>query len=440
MPNLQGFGSPAMPHQAVTWKTACHRLVPGVERRPAGPCLRSDRVGYALLLCMGLWLLQPAGLNAQQLESLRAAVGRQDAMVVVDPSGRCVFSQNAHQALVPASILKLLSSLVGLHCLGEDYRFRTEFYLDNQFNLKMKGFGDPLLISEVLQQLARELAAELKPRNLLQDLVLDDSYFAQPLAIPGITSSYQPYDAPNGALCVNFNTVYFTRADKDYVSAEPQTPLLPLALQKIKASKLQAGRIVLSHHRNEVTRYAGMLMRYFLNLHGIHFHGQVKLGRVNPPSDHLLYTYRSRFPLTQVVAKLLEFSNNFMTNQVLIAAGAQVRGAPGTLEKAVAAALDHARNRLQLQTLSLVEGSGISRENRISASDMATVLHHFEPYRKLMPQDGPEYYKTGTLRGVSTKAGYIQTAEKTWYRYVVMLNTPGKSTQPIIARLRRLLQ
>ena len=394
----------------------------------------------ALLICTCLWLAQPPCSAAQQLEALRPDIGRRDAMLVIDPSGTPIFSQNAHARLIPASTLKLFTSLVGLHYLGEDYRFRTEFYLDDHSDLKVKGYGDPLLISEVLQQLALELAVKLKPRTRLADLVLDDSHFAQPLTIPGITSSYEPYDAPNGALCANFNSVEFTHSSNGYTSAEPQTPLLPFALQKIKASGLKSGRIVFSHRHNEVARYAGLLIQYFLNQCGISFRGRVKLGRVDPQNDHLIYTYRSGFPLTQVVSKLLEFSNNFMINQILIETGAHVQGAPGTLQKGVTTALDYARNRLHLQTLSLVEGSGISRKNRISASDMAIVLKHFEPYRALMPQDGPEYYKTGTLHGVSTKAGFIQSTGGTWYRYVVMLNTPGKSTRPIVERLRRLLE
>jgi D-alanyl-D-alanine carboxypeptidase/D-alanyl-D-alanine-endopeptidase (penicillin-binding protein 4) len=406
----------------------------------SGTSLPCTRLFLALLTGMCIWLLHPPCPAAQQLETLRGTIGRRDAMVVIDPSGTPIFSQNAQARLIPASTLKLFTSLVGLHYLGEDYRFRTEFYLDDHSNLKVKGYGDPLLISEVLQRLAQKLALELKPRTSLEDLVLDDSHFAQPLTIPGITSSYEPYDAPNGALCANFNSVEFTHSSNGYVSAEPQTPLLPFALQKIKASGLKSGRIVFSHHHNEITRYFGLLMQYFLNRCGISFRGQVKLGRVDPQSDHLIYTYRSEFALTQVVSKLLEFSNNFMINQILIETGAHVQGAPGTLEKGVTTALDYARNRLHLQMLSLVEGSGISRENRISASDMAIVLKHFEPYRALMPRDGPEYYKTGTLQGVSTKAGFIQSPAGTWYRYVVMLNTPGKFTRPIVERLRSLLE
>ncbi|PQP32719.1 D-alanyl-D-alanine carboxypeptidase, partial [Desulfobacteraceae bacterium SEEP-SAG10] len=83
---------------------------------------------------------------------------------------------------------------------------------------------------EIVNCLIPRLDTQLKNIN---DLVLDGSYFKDPVLIPGVASTYEPYDAPNGALCVNFNTVNFRR-DKNgaYVSAETQTPLLPFVLSR----------------------------------------------------------------------------------------------------------------------------------------------------------------------------------------------------------------
>ena len=360
-------------------------------------------------------------------------------MLVADPRGQILFSKHAEEKLIPASILKIFSSLVALQFLGNDYRFPTEFYLDEQSNLKIKGYGDPLLISEVVAKIAQVLAVLLKNTQPLNDLVLDDSYFEQPLTIPGVNSSSQPFDAPNGALCVNFNTVNFERTTEGYISAEPQTPLLPYVVQKIKATKLNKGRIVFSHNKNEITIYAGELFQYFLNKEGIRFRGAVKLGRINPESDRLIFRYHSVSAVDQIVAQLLEHSNNFVTNQLLIAAGAQTIGSPGTLAKGVALASDYAKNELEIEDLTLAEGSGISRDNRVSALQMDRVLQKFLPYRHLMRREGREFYKTGTLYGISTRAGYVKTADGELWRYVILLNTPGKSTDPLILRLLRIL-
>ena len=148
---------------------------------------------------------------ADGFESITLLIGPQDSLIVSNSKGRTIISKNKNKKLVPASILKLLTSLVAFHYLGPDYRYATEFYLDRRSNLKIKGFGDPLLISEIINDIAARLSELIGDSTVIKDLVIDDSHFNQPLTIPGISSSSQPYDAPNGALCVNFNTVYFKR-------------------------------------------------------------------------------------------------------------------------------------------------------------------------------------------------------------------------------------
>jgi D-alanyl-D-alanine carboxypeptidase/D-alanyl-D-alanine-endopeptidase (penicillin-binding protein 4) len=389
-------------------------------------------------LALGL-VFFPAGLHAQELADLQRFIGKNDSILVTNANGQIILENNADKKRIPASILKIFSSLVALHYLGDDYRFPTEFYLDGQSNLKIKGYGDPLLISEVVSKISQVLAVLLKNSQPLNGLVLDDSYFQQPLTIPGITSSPQPYDAPNGSLCVNFNTVSFKRTSHGYVSAEPQTPLLPFVIEKIKASKLKRGRIVFSHNKNEIALYAGKLFQYFFEKQGIRFNGMVKLGRINENTDRLIFKYVSSSSLAEIVVKLLEHSNNFTTNQLLIATGAKIIGPPGTLAKGVTIASDYAREMLGLEDMMIVEGSGISRDNRISALQMDRILQEFLPYHYLMRRQGREYYKTGTLYGVSTRAGYIKRSDGEFYRYVIMFNTPGKSTDSLILRLLRIL-
>jgi len=384
-------------------------------------------------------LSNPLHLLAQDLDALDGFIGKNDAILVSDSRGHILWAKNADKKRIPASILKIFTTLVALHYLGNDYRFPTEFYLDEQSNLGIKGYGDPLLVSEVIIKISQVLAVLLKNTQPMNDLVLDDSYFSQPLTIPGISSSSQPYDAPNGALCVNFNTVNFKHTSQGYVSAEPQTPLLPFVIQKIKASKSNKGRIVFSHNKNEVTLYAGKLFQYFLENQGIRFSGQVKLARINAKTDRLIFRYDSAYTLEQIIAKLLEHSNNFTTNQLLIATGAEIIGSPGTLAKGVTIARDYAKNMLGIEDISIVEGSGISRDNKVSAAQMDRVLQEFLPYHHLMRRSGREYYKTGTLHGISTRAGYIKSAHGGLYRYVIMLNSPGKSTDSLILRLLRIL-
>jgi D-alanyl-D-alanine carboxypeptidase/D-alanyl-D-alanine-endopeptidase (penicillin-binding protein 4) len=397
-------------------------------------------IKWLLLLGIVVGILtNPLHLMSQELTELQHLIGKEDSILVTNSQEQILLAKNADKKLIPASILKIFTSLVALHYLGEDYRFPTEFYVDEKLNLKIKGYGDPLLISETILKISQVLAVLLKKAQPLNNLILDDSYFSQPLTIPGITSSSQPYDAPNGALCANFNTVNFRRSSQGYVSAETQTPLLPFVIKKIKASKLKKGRIVFSHNKNEIMIYAGKLFQYFLEKQGIRFTGKIKRGRINANTDRLIFRYDSVSSLEQIVAKLLEHSNNFTTNQLLIATGAEIIGSPGTLAKGVAIASDYAKEMLGIENMTITEGSGISRDNRVSAVQMDQVLQEFLPYHYLMRREGREFYKTGTLYGVSTRAGYIKRTDGELYRYVIMLNTPGKSTDAMILRLLRIL-
>ena len=375
---------------------------------------------------------QATGLNAATRDGFENLIGKHDAMLITAPDGKIIFSKNAEKMLIPASTLKIFTALVALHYLGPDYKFTTEFYLDNDTNLKIKGYGDPFLISEVLLEISRTVGTKIKK---VGDIVLDDSYFTLPLTIPGVSSSTQPYDAPNGALCVNFNTVNFKQAKGIYVSAEPQTPLLPFTLKKIKKLGLRQGRIVFSHNKSECTFYAGHLIKYFLNSEGMQTTGSVTTGRVNKNKDRLIFRYVSKFSLEDIISRFLDFSNNYMTNQLLIAAGAKVYDPPGTLDKGVLAALSYANNILYLNHTHITEGSGISRKNRTSAKDMEKILKAFEPYHSLMRHEGREFYKTGTLSGINTRAGYIENTKGQLYRFVVLINTPGKSTRSIMKKL-----
>ncbi|MFC1881697.1 D-alanyl-D-alanine carboxypeptidase/D-alanyl-D-alanine-endopeptidase [Thermodesulfobacteriota bacterium] len=400
------------------------------------------RIVTIFLLIFGVTYFVGAatGFAATGTEAITSLIGAEDSLLVVDPNGSIIISKNDTKKLIPASILKIFTSLVAIHYLGPEHHYRTEFFIDNNSNLKIRGFGDPLLTSEIVREISHLLAALLGQSNVINDLIVDDSYFNQPLTVPGISSSSQPYDAPNGALCVNFNTVFFKQTESGYISAEPQTPLLPYAEKKISTRELKAGRIVLSHVENENTVYAGKLFEYFLKQEGVQFSGNVKLGKVNLSHDKLIFRYTSRFSLAQIISKLLEHSNNFTTNQLLISAGIKAFSPPGNLEKGVEAALAYASKELEIDDMTIVEGSGISRQNRVSAGQMLRILEAFEPNFVLLRQQGRDFYKTGTLHGINTRAGYIASQNGGRYRYVVMVNTQGKSTKPIMRQLLKILE
>jgi serine-type D-Ala-D-Ala carboxypeptidase/endopeptidase (penicillin-binding protein 4) len=402
-----------------------------------------NKTGFKRVLMTGMILLCLSGnMNSSALADQTRAVSRmlaliqeKDAVLVTDPQEKILAARNAEKLLVPASTLKILTALVALHYLGGDFRFVTECYSDKENNLKIKGFGDPLFLSDVMPEFSRQVQARM---HQYRDLVLDDSAFQQPLRIPGITETTEPYDAPIGAICANFNTISFQKTSGGkYVTAEPQTPLVPFALSRIRASGMASGRIVFSHSQGDSALYAGHLVASFLQQQGVTSSGRVRIGRVEE-GDRLLVRYASPYVLTDVITRLMEYSNNFIANQLFIAAGIQAYGLPGTIDKGIRASQEFLKKELQIETVQLAEGSGISRENRLSAMQMDQLLIRFYPYRQLMRRLGSELFKTGTLDGVRTRAGYIEDGKGGNYRFVVMINTPGKTADPVMEIIRGL--
>lgn len=362
--------------------------------------------------------------------AIASMIGGADAVAVSSPGKGLVYAKNADLMRIPASTLKILTALVAFEHLGENYRFPTDFYIDTENNLIVKGYGDPFLVSENMATIAAHIADRIGAVN---DLVMDGSYFADS-AMPGTAaSSIRSYDAPVGALCANFNTVFFKTEKGRLVSAEPQTPLLPLARKRIRTMGLSEGRVMLSSDGRETTRYAGALLRHFLAASGVEVNGDIRVERADVQHLTPVHRHYSERDVSEMVSQMMAYSNNFVANQLLLAAGAKAYGAPATLEKGVRAARAYA-DGLGISP-KIVEGSGISRNNRITAKMMIAILDDFANHYALLQKRDRIYFKTGTLSDVQTRAGYIEGKDGILYRFVVMLNTRGKLAAPVVDRI-----
>jgi D-alanyl-D-alanine carboxypeptidase/D-alanyl-D-alanine-endopeptidase (penicillin-binding protein 4) len=346
-------------------------------------------------------------------------------VILADDLGEILYAQNKDIPFTPASILKILTSLAAVDYFGMDHRFKTLYAYDRgSKNLYVKGFGDPLFISEVIQDLCEQILAKTKARTI-HNIILDHSFFHPDIHIPGTGDSLNPYDATSGALCANFNTVSFKWSPlyKHYVSAEAQTPLLPDFLREIKASGQRQGRVLLSpKQRND---YPGLLIKFFLKKKGVPVTGNVRQGYFDPAKEPR-FAFESPFTLDQIIQKLLKYSNNFMANQLILAMGADKEGSPATLAKGVNVLEAFSREKLGLTQLTLADGSCISCKNRASPQQMLKILMAFMPFHGLLTIKGEEYYKTGTLSDVRCRAGFIRGNDKRLYPFVIMVN--GENT------------
>lgn len=387
--------------------------------RPHGGASRL--IGFALILA-AVSLFQAHGAYGSQTLSCLSSITEVDAMLVADSKGRILYQKNESRKCIPASTLKVLTALAALEHFGPSYRFRTEFYLDPHQCLKVKGYGDPFLVSEVLEEVAGALSSKIRS---FRSLIMDDGYFAPDIAIPGSDGTTNPYDAPVGAISANFNTVAFQRDKRGrMVSGERQTPLVPFAREQIDAMGLAPGRHAFFSDSRSAARYAGELLAYFLNKKGVACDGSIRSGTVGP-ADKLIYVHESSLPLNMLVRSMLNTSSNFMANQLFLALGASVYGPPGSLAKGANAVNHFVEKQLGLKAISIVEGSGLSRENRIAATDMLAVLKRFRPYEDLLRSKRGIYYKTGSLKGVRARVGYIQRDPSNIYYFVIFFNQPN---------------
>ena len=376
---------------------------------------------------------QPTGLDELRF---RLAPHVDNGGVVVTSAERVLFDWNGGRSFVPASTLKVPTALAALHHLGADYRFKTDFYLNDDGDLAIRGHGDPFLVSEEWAIIARELKDSGRLPAKLNNLCLDASAYDD-VEIPGLAGSFDPYNARNGALVANFNTVYVTVERSGRVrSAESQTPLTGLARELGQGLQVGKHRINVSRRPEQPLRYVGELAREFLRREGVEVTGTVGDCR-RAAAGELLLSYRNTRPLAEVIAGMMEYSNNFIANQLLLTLGLEIADEPATLDKGVAVLRRFLERHVGLapDDFAVVEGSGISRRNAFTPLALARAVRVFEPYRYLLSETRGVALKTGTLTGVYALAGFLPSEHPLCF--VVLLNQPRNTRDEVLEVLKR---
>jgi D-alanyl-D-alanine carboxypeptidase/D-alanyl-D-alanine-endopeptidase (penicillin-binding protein 4) len=342
---------------------------------------------------------------------------------------------------VPASILKLATALAAFDLLGPDYRFRTDVFRDSAGHLYLRGFGDPRLVSEEWRAIAEALDSRGAFAEPIRDMVVDGSAFAGMPEVDGREDSLNPYDARLGALVSNFNTVQVAVGrDGSVAPGEPQTPLTPLALELARGLPPGVQRINLSTRPEHGVRYSGELARAIFRETGARIEGAVRAGPV-PANAALLLAHRSRHSLRDVVGGMMEFSNNFIANQLLLVMALERHGPPVRLEQGIALLREYLTARLGLQPeeFTLTEGSGLSPNNRIDLVAMLRITDAFHPWADLLqPYARPPFRvlaKTGSLAGVSTLAGFLPAPPGSRRTFVIILNQERNTRDAVFREL-----
>ena len=169
-------------------------------------------------------------------------------------------------------------------------------------------------------------------------------------------------------------------------------------------------------------QYAGELLAAFIKKAGGSVGGKISTGSV-PATLAPVYVHRQSRTLAEILRELLRGSNNYIANQIFLEIGAHRLGGPVSLDKSVQVARTVLAAHDLVGAIQLEEGSGISRGNRFTARGLAKVLTLFAPHTDLLDGRKGASYKTGTLDGVRTLAGYTSTSSHGQMRFVISLKS-----------------
>lgn len=350
--------------------------------------------------------------------------------LVADHEGQTLHQLRPDQLYIPASTVKLITAYLCLQFWGEEHRFTTKFFFDNNTRaLWIKAGGDPFIVSEEIELMADALIAQGITR--INAIGLDVALFGGDLVVPGAGTTDNPYDAVPTAIGANFNTVYIGKERDEVFSAEPQTPLTPTAmtigqsLQNGEKKRVNVGR---SSARAE--RYFAELLAQALRKRGAVVNEAVIWGKV--PAASPVYEHQSSRTLGQVVQGMLKYSTNFIANQLLLTLVAEQTSAAADFKAARQFLSQTLTEQFGWQSFHLAEGAGLSSDNRLSANHLVEVVERFAPWRHLLPEMASGVFaKTGTLTGVKTLAGYIADRNGGWRTFAVLVNQPVAPDWPL---------
>jgi D-alanyl-D-alanine carboxypeptidase/D-alanyl-D-alanine-endopeptidase (penicillin-binding protein 4) len=176
----------------------------------------------------------------------------------------------------------------------------------------------------------------------------------------------------------------------------------------------------------DATLYAGAVLAWQLGAQGIEVGGRVRRGGA-PEDGHELLAFEGR-PLAEIVRLFLKHSNNTIAEVLVKAIGAEQSGPPGSWSHGVEALVARLRSLgLPLDGAHIVDGSGLSRSNRVTPRLLVDALlvadrsfafgPEFESALPIAATDGTLSHrargaagavraKTGSLDGVHSLSGY----------------------------------
>ncbi len=420
--------------------------------------------------------MKQAGIPAQNVSILVRDAGSDDAAIEL----------NADRPRSPASTIKVLTTFVALDTLGPSYTWRTRAYRTGRLangvlagDLILVGGGDPYMTSDRWWAFVQHLR-ETGLAKVNGDIVIDNTYFA-PIAARRSDFDDRPWRSYNvlpDALMVNFQTSNFTLSVTPQ-RQHPQIVVNPLPANLLLKNDVQVGAgkcplnsvsfsatdaddpltLVVSGYlpascvthtarRAIMTApdYAYGTFRTLWTQSGGAIDGAMRLAPL--PEDAVLIYSHDSLPLPEIIRLVNKYSNNVMARHLLLTLGAEKFGAPATTQNGrEAIRLWLAEHQIRIPGFMLDNGSGLSRDERITVRGLADVLDiawhspfmpEFAASLPLAATDGTLRnrfaaagmqgrlrLKTGRIDDVSGLAGFVNAASGKTYVVVILINHPG---------------
>lgn len=433
-------------------------------------------------LSFALLLLASFNINANTIFTHPALAakpvpeGADVAIYVVDAkSGEAIFAERAELFQQPASLQKLVTGLAAKLYLPGNFRFTTTLE-SHQDDMVLRFSGDPSFTRSHLRLLIDRLKAHSSTieGNLYLNGGVFDSYeraIGVPWDIMGVC-----YSAPSSSLTMNGNCVYgkleattappikaVKASASDLVSMDAGSILLREGLNtqnidcelKLAANDqnqytvggcVETHRLPVNFHLavQSPTELMIKVLYQELKRAGITLNGAII--RNDTVTGQEIARHQSE-PLSKLIDEMVKKSDNLIADNLLKTLGNQYFNQPGSFENGAAAikAILKEKAAVDLAKAVIVDGSGLSRNNKMSAKQLMQVVQYifnhpeagmadtlpvsgvsgtlqWRPSLVNAPLKGQVAAKTGSLYGVYNLAGRIKTRSGKSLLFVQIIN------------------
>ena len=371
-------------------------------------------------------------------------------------NGKTVYALNDKMLMNPASVQKVLTTPVAVEVLGWDYLFKTQLYSRNDDCYLLKLGADPYLDSKSLKSLVKNIKSDTQ-RIFIDDKALDNKTWGEGwqwdddlnVLMPKFSSynldknlvklTIMPTEGDQFATVINpskYPLVFFNHvktADKTDIKVHRDNNI---STNTLILSGTVARPTVISIPVNNLQRYFIVQLTRALEDRNIYLKHAFVPSKIQE-SD--IFIQEISHGIDLAINDILKNSNNLISETIFKLAGGKYLGLEtGTDNAAIKMFNDYCvRNNLDNSRIRITDGSGVSKNNLVSA-DFVTEFLGVNKDNKIMeslpkPGEGTLTHrmlpikdnlraKTGTLSDVSAIAGYLTSKSGKKYTFCIITN------------------